>query len=261
MTPLAIEPVANRPQSLTDIAFDRIRAAIIARTIEPGTRVSEAMLGEMLQVSKTPVREALLRLCHVGLVEPTTRGLRVVAPNRARIRNAYEVRTGLELMAAQLAATRGNDEQHRVILDAADKSLHSAQAGDTADFDTWDMAFHRSVADATGNGLLSKAIEDSLTLAFTLRARDVLAADDSVRCGRHHVNIAKAIKAGDAELAGRQMVEHITEVIKSVLASAPLVEGAIRLDVPAGGTEENAEFGLRGHAPALRGQFNRVTRP
>src|SRR6202012_400250 len=127
---LALEPVAARPQSLTDIAFDRIRTAILTRNLEPGTRVSEAMLGDMLQVSKTPVREALLRLCHVGLVEPTTRGLRVVLPNPTSIRNAYEVRTGLETMASQLAADRATDEQRAAIIAAASSSLQFARAED-----------------------------------------------------------------------------------------------------------------------------------
>ncbi|HEX3789883.1 MAG TPA: GntR family transcriptional regulator [Pseudonocardiaceae bacterium] len=220
MTAHTLEPVADRPQSLSDIAFDRIRNAIVQRSLEPGTRVSESMLGEMLQVSKTPVREALLRLCHVGLVEPTTRGLRVVLPNRDIIRDAYEVRTGLESVAAKLAAERADDPQRLVIVEAARKSLESARKGDPEAFAEWDMSFHTSVAEAAGNKLLTKAVGDSIVLAFTLRSRDVLTSDDSVHCGRQHVALAKAIKAGEAEQAAQQMFTHITEVAKFVLAAA-----------------------------------------
>jgi GntR family transcriptional regulator, rspAB operon transcriptional repressor len=220
MTAQTLEPVSNRPQSLTDIAFDRIRNAIVQRTLAPGTRVSESMLGEMLQVSKTPVREALLRLCHVGLVEPTTRGLRVVMPNKEIIRDAYEVRSGLECVAAQLAAVRADNDQRAEIVEAAKKSFDFARAGDSAGFAEWDMAFHRSVADSTGNRLLAKAVEDSLVLALTLRSRDVLTPDDSVHCGRQHVQLAKSIKARNGELAGKQMFDHIAEVTQFVLASA-----------------------------------------
>lgn len=217
MTTVALEPVAARPQSLTDIAFDRIRTAILTRKLEPGARVSEAMLGEMLQVSKTPVREALLRLCHVGLVEPTTRGLRVVLPNSTSIRNAYEVRTGLESVAAQLAATRATEKQLADIIAAASSSLQCARAVDAEGFARWDREFHLSVAVASGNDLLAKAVEDSVILAFTLRSRDVLALDDSVRCGRHHVGISRTIKKGDGELAAQQMRDHITSVTEFVL--------------------------------------------
>ena len=105
MAAMAVQPVGSRPQSLTEIVFDRLRDAITSQTLAPGTRVSESVLSEMLNVSKTPVREALLRLCHVGLVEPTTRGLRVVMPDSAVIRDAYELRSNLEAGAARTART------------------------------------------------------------------------------------------------------------------------------------------------------------
>ncbi|WP_329133788.1 GntR family transcriptional regulator [Streptomyces sp. NBC_01476] len=220
MTTTAVQPVGLRPQSLTEIAFDRIRDAIVNRTLQPGTRVSESMLSEMLQVSKTPVREALLRLCHVGLVEPNTRGLRVIMPNRDLIRDAYELRSGLEAGAARTAADRADAAQRQAIAGAAKNSLDSARSQDTAGFSQWDTSFHSVVAQATGNRLLSKAVDDSLVLAFTLRSRDVLTLDDSVHCGQQHVDIAEAIKAGDAEAAARGMHDHITQVMATVLAAA-----------------------------------------
>jgi DNA-binding GntR family transcriptional regulator len=215
---LGLEPVADRPQSLTEIAFDRIREAIVNRTLPPGTRVSESMLGDMLHVSKTPVREALLRLCHVGLVEPTTRGLRVVLPNRDIIRSAYELRSGLEFSAARLAAERADTVTRQSITNAARMSLRSAQAADATSFADWDLSFHKAVGGASGNRLLEKAVEDSVVLALTLRSRDTLTTDDSVHCGKQHVQIAKAITTGDATSAGQQMFEHITEVLSFVLS-------------------------------------------
>jgi DNA-binding GntR family transcriptional regulator len=220
MTTTAVQPVGLRPASLTEIAFDRIRDAIVNRTLQPGTRVSESMLSEMLQVSKTPVREALLRLCHVGLVEPTTRGLRVIMPNRDLIRDAYELRSGLEASAARTAAGRADAAQRQAIASAAKNSLDSAVSRDSAGFSQWDTSFHSVVAQSTGNRLLSKAVDESLVLAFTLRTRDVLTPDDSVHCGQQHVDIANAIRDGQAEEAAVQMHDHITQVMASVLAAA-----------------------------------------
>ncbi|WNI16470.1 GntR family transcriptional regulator [Actinacidiphila sp. ITFR-21] len=220
MTTTAVQPVGLRPQSLTEIAFDRIRDAIVNRTLQPGTRISESMLSEMLQTSKTPVREALLRLCHVGLVEPTTRGLRVIMPNRDLIRDAYELRSGLEGSAARTAAARADTAQRQAIVSAAKNSLDSARSQDAAGFGQWDTSFHSVVAQSTGNRLLAKAVDESLVLAFTLRSRDVLTLDDSVHCGQQHVDIAKAIKAGDAEAAARGMHDHIAQVMATVLAAA-----------------------------------------
>jgi DNA-binding GntR family transcriptional regulator len=174
----------------------------------------------MLQVSKTPVREALLRLCHVGLVEPTTRGLRVIMPNRDLIRDAYELRSGLEASAARTAAARADAAQRQAIASAAKNSLDSARSSDAAGFSQWDTSFHSVVAQATGNRLLAKAVDESLVLAFTLRSRDVLTLDDSVHCGQQHVDIANAIRAGDAEVAAQGMHDHITQVMASVLEAA-----------------------------------------
>jgi GntR family transcriptional regulator, rspAB operon transcriptional repressor len=220
MTSLAMQPVGTRPQSLTEIAFDRIRDAITSRTLAPGTRVSESMLSEMLHVSKTPVREALLRLCHIGLVEPTSRGLRVLMPNREIVRDAYELRSNLEAGAARTAAERADEEQRTAIVHAAGLSLENATAGNAEGFREWDTTFHATVAEATGNKLLAKAIKDSLVLASTLRSRDVPTPDVSVHCGRQHVEVAKAIEARYAELAAQLMHDHITEVMAFVLASA-----------------------------------------
>jgi DNA-binding GntR family transcriptional regulator len=57
-----LKPLAAKPESLTQIVFDTIRDAIVSKLLSPGHRVSEVGLARQLQVSKTPVREALLRL-------------------------------------------------------------------------------------------------------------------------------------------------------------------------------------------------------
>ncbi|MFF4600714.1 GntR family transcriptional regulator [Amycolatopsis sp. NPDC001319] len=219
MRPVTLGPAVDRPQNLSEIVFERIRSAIVERTLAPGTQISEAMLGDMLNVSKTPVRSALQRLCFIGLVEPTAHRMRVVLPNKEMIRNAYELRTGLEGTAAQLAADRATVEQRATITDAAEKSLHHARAGDAAAFNEWDLAFHRMIGQSCGNSLLNNAVDNAVVLAFTLRSRDVFAPDDSVRCGDRHVALAKSIHEGYAELAGKQMIDHITEVTAFVLDS------------------------------------------
>ena len=98
----------SKPESLTDVVYEAIRDAIINRVLGPGSRVTEAGLAAQLGVSKTPVREALLKLRQVGLIEPVgRRGGRIALPSRTSIRHAYETREALESHAARLAAERG----------------------------------------------------------------------------------------------------------------------------------------------------------
>lgn len=63
----------HKPESLADVVYETIREAIINRVIPPGSRLTEAALADQLNVSKTPVREALLKLRQIGLVEPSGR--------------------------------------------------------------------------------------------------------------------------------------------------------------------------------------------
>ncbi|HEY1347140.1 MAG TPA: GntR family transcriptional regulator, partial [Streptosporangiaceae bacterium] len=76
-----LAPLTDKPESLTQIVYQTLRDAIISKRLLPGERVSEASLARQLRVSKTPVREALLRLQAIGLVEADgARGGRIVRP-------------------------------------------------------------------------------------------------------------------------------------------------------------------------------------
>ena len=147
----------HKPESLTDVVYEKIRDAIINRVIPPGSRVTEAALAEQLNVSKTPVREALLKLRQIGLIEPTgRRGGRVTLPSRSSIQHAYEARQALESFAAEIVAERGSDADVTLIGEAARRCLAAAEAGDLQGFRRWDLAFHEKIrrlptADKTRN--------------------------------------------------------------------------------------------------------------
>src|SRR5690606_28535071 len=97
----------ERPDSLAQIVFERLRAAIIDKTLAPGSTISEVSLARTLDVSKTPVREAVLRLCDLHLLERDgVRGLKVVSPSKQLITEAYELRLAVESQAVALAARR-----------------------------------------------------------------------------------------------------------------------------------------------------------
>ncbi|MCI0678032.1 MAG: GntR family transcriptional regulator, partial [Actinobacteria bacterium] len=147
------------------MVYVAIREAIVSKEIAPGTPVSEARLARDLQVSKTPVREALLRLQSVGLIElDGSRGVRVVNPSRSRVAQAYEIRGVLEAGVARLAAERASDEEKEGILHAAQTSLAAAKAGDSAGFSHWDTTFHLEIAAAAKNPRLETLVENALSL-------------------------------------------------------------------------------------------------
>jgi len=216
-----LSPLPPRAGNLTEVVFEAIRDGIVDKVLTPGARISEAQVASQLDVSKTPVREALLRLRHIGLVEPSERGLRVVRPSVKAIRDAYESRAGIERTAAQYAANRATTEEHERILLLARTSLEYARAQDGERFRQYDHEFHEAIACGARNAVLERAVKDSLVLTSALRARDVPASGDSVTCAQEHIRIAQAIRVGDAETAGREVAGHIRHVMAIVLAALP----------------------------------------
>jgi GntR family transcriptional regulator, rspAB operon transcriptional repressor len=214
-----IQPIAERPANLTDMVLDAIQNAIIEKSIPPGSHISEASMATALKVSKTPVREALLRLRHIGLVAPADRGMRVVSPSAELIRNAYELRGGVERTAAQLAAERASDEQLAMIDSVANESLARAQAKDWKGFRVSDTEFHTLIASASRNPLVASSVADSLVLNAALFAQEFRTTGDSVVCGQEHTAISEALRQRDIETAGRRAQQHISHVMTMVLAA------------------------------------------
>jgi DNA-binding GntR family transcriptional regulator len=210
----------TRPESLSDVVYETIRDAIVNRTIPPGARVTETGLAKQLDVSKTPVREALLKLREIGLIEPHgARGGRVVLPSPIAIRNAYEARLALEMFAAQTAARRASADDKARIEAIALACLERAEAGDLDGFKAYDAEFHEAVVRSTDNPRLVSMVIDTVALVTALRRRDVPRAQISIECARAHVGIAAAITAGDDDAAASKMAEHLRHVEACVLAS------------------------------------------
>ena len=239
---LAPLSLARRPESLTQAVYDAIREAIVSRKLAPGSRVTETTLATQLGVSKTPVREALLKLREIGLLEPEgLRGVRVVRASRQSVHFAYEVREALEVFNAQVAAGRATKTESDRIVDAAAQCLAAAEAGDLDGIRTWDHRFHLAVSEAVGNPRLSSMVEDTFALIGTLRRRDVPYAAGSMESARAHVRVADAIKRGAPAEAAAAMRAHIHQVEAYVLASmaeeempdAPDVAAAPVADRPA----------------------------
>lgn len=215
--PGTLEPIDLRRLSLSQQVYDAIRDAIVSKALPPGMRLSEAGLADKFGVSKTPVREALLRLMAIGLVEGESTGTRVVTPSRDRILHAYEVRGGHEFTAARLAAARATRREVAELARDAEQSVIRAEAGDAPGFREFDARFHRGVARAASNPLLAQLVENSFSLTWALRRRDVPVTGDSIDCAHQHVSIARAIREREAQRASTEMLAHIEKVMSMVL--------------------------------------------
>ena len=181
-------------------------------------------------VSRTVLREALKTLSTKGMIEARARiGTRVLprarwnlfdadvlawhfetGPNVAFLKSLSEIRIGIELESAALAAARRTAEQADSLLDCASRM---GQAETAEQFARIDLEFHRSVAEASGNPFMasiSALVELALTAAFTISSP---VEDDAamVATVAAHGRIARAIAAGDADEAREAMRAVISE--------------------------------------------------
>lgn len=190
---------------------DDIENAILSGEYGPGTKLDETLLATRFGVSRTPVREALMQLHAIGLIEQRPRrGAVVIDPGPHRIFEMFEVMGGLEAMAGGLAARRLTAESRRAIAEAHAACERSASAGDSDAYYYDNEAFHNAIYVASGNTFLEEqcvALHRRLRpyRRLQLRVTHRLASSFS-----EHYGIVEAIFAGDAEAARRRLYEHVS---------------------------------------------------
>lgn len=193
----------ERPRSLADVAFEHLR-----RELLPGgflfetSRLVEADLAERLEMSRTPVREALQRLALIGILEPVPGGGYV--PRRfslREIRDHYELRILLEPMAAALAARL--PEEVRTPSLASD-DLQSEEV--TAEANT---RFHKAVGRLSGNPSLSRIVDAAVDRLSREGVHARGSIDDQQQLALGHASIVDAIARGDSADAAAAMRGHL----------------------------------------------------
>lgn len=194
----------------TDRVFALLRERIVGGELAAGSQHSIYRLSEELDVSRTPVREAVLRLADLGLVEiERNRGVRIRGVTVADVREVFELRLLLEVPAAAAAARLADrDLRERLAANVAATRDHAA-AGRETDFSRVDRDFHALVASAARNPRLEAEVT---RLRDSIQARGVSTFGRSrplAEVAAEHAPVALAIGDGDAEAAGRAMAAHL----------------------------------------------------
>lgn len=201
---------SSEEQSAANQVYEWVRAAIIDGRLVAGERYSIYWLSDELGFSRTPVREAILKLEALGVVEiKRNRGFVVHRLTVQEVRANYEARMMLEVPAARAAALfRDQELIDRLYGYLAHMDTLLAEA-DTAESLAWDRMLHSEIVRAGKNARiehLSDSLRDS-----SIQAWDVYPAEASRRptMARQHYDIVDAIAEGDADRAGRAMQYHL----------------------------------------------------
>ena len=196
--------------SLADAVAQAVRDGIAAGELVPDETYSVYQLAGLLGVSRSPVREGLLRLAEAGLVEiRRNRGFRVLRPRAHDIAEIVEIRLALEPAAARKAAERGTGEQHTAIRAALNAMGAAAGRGDEASFWPADRALHDLLLRAAGNGRAAAIVEQ-------LRSTTALLGPPTTASGRtlaeihaEHEPVVAAVLARDGATAQAAMRTHL----------------------------------------------------
>ncbi|MFC7397988.1 GntR family transcriptional regulator [Chelatococcus sp. GCM10030263] len=198
-----VEPTPKASPRSAETAYRRVKQRILDNVYAPGTQVLEQVLADDLGISRTPVREALVRLAQEGLVAVVPRhGMRVLPLSPDDMREIYEVLTSLEPTAIALLAARHPSAAESAPLVEACAAMEAALARD--DLDGWakaDERFHLGLVELCGNRRLAAMVmtvwdQSHRARMFTLKLRP-----KPIKSTREHRAALQAILDGDADRA------------------------------------------------------------
>jgi DNA-binding GntR family transcriptional regulator len=192
--------------TLTDLAYQRIEEEIVMLKLKPGGVVSEAQLSKRIGIGRTPIREALQRLAHAGLV--------VILPRRGILISEIDIRSQLQLLevrrqverlVAGNAADRASETEREWFHGIADDMLRAAETGDDRAFLRLDGELNDLSVEASRNEFASKAMLLMQPLSRRFWFIHYQEVADLPLCARLHAEVARAIAIGKREAACEAM--------------------------------------------------------
>jgi DNA-binding GntR family transcriptional regulator len=217
--------ISTVPATLSERVYSAFKRDIIHGIFQPGEALSEKDLARRYKASRTPVREAALRLQNDRLLRIVpNRGYFVAQITLQVLNDIYEFRSAVECAAAELAAAKGaTSEALKELTDLAKASCSPDNRGSWARFIEADTAFHVGIALLARNQMLVKAVSE----ARSQMERLMLAAIDihyfGEVPGREHLAILNAIRERDPESARQLMRDHIMQSKDKVMGVASVL--------------------------------------
>jgi DNA-binding GntR family transcriptional regulator len=191
--------------------FQGVEEQIATGQLKDGEKLDEASLAERFQVSRTPVREALLQLVGSGLAtQIPKRGCFVKAPSFREMIEMFEVMSELEGMCARLAARRINDQQLNSLKAANIGCEKAIEANDSDLYYHQNVDFHECIYIACGNSFLANETRSLRRRLQSFRRLQLRVRGRMPQSLREHVEIIEAIETGDADKADLISRQHVT---------------------------------------------------
>jgi DNA-binding GntR family transcriptional regulator len=217
--------------NLRQTTYEAIKMLIVTGQLAPGSRVTEADLADRLEVSRTPVREALSRLERDGFVLPRPRnGYSIMQIDIDAVNEAFDVRNLLEAEATRLATRTINVTgcaALRAIIEECDALAALSERSLQDDLREMQIGIdlHRIIAELSGNRLLCDLLGGILDRCQAYVWLDVTSLNSFAAAREEHRNIVEAICRGDEDTAVALTRRHVSEARENILSVLRLRRG------------------------------------
>ncbi|WP_341895663.1 GntR family transcriptional regulator [Ferrovibrio terrae] len=207
---MAMNTASGARRSQTRRAYDELKRRILDNELPPGTQALEQQTAEWLGMSRTPVREALIRLAQEGMVEVRPRhGMRVLPIAIADLREIYDLLAGLEATAVDILARRGLNAVEAAELEGLLTGMTAAlDAGDLATWAEGDARFHRRIVEMSGNQRLIMMVETIREQSHRARMATLQLRPKPVASNEEHAAVVAALRRRDGEAAVKLLRAH-----------------------------------------------------
>lgn len=200
----------DRPR-LADIVYQQLLEAISKGEIGQEEHLVQEKLAEQMQISRTPVREALLRLEQDGILTTTSRGgFRLHQPSNSEVKELYQVRAAIEGQASRILAVHHDD----TILHALRKTIDTEENITSDEVGVYFQAnrtIHRRFVELADNRYLVEMFDNLWNRAVSYNLFASLAKIDICKSLGNHHSLVDAIETGDVTIAHEAIVKHIAE--------------------------------------------------
>ncbi|MDE6949441.1 MAG: GntR family transcriptional regulator [Lachnospiraceae bacterium] len=191
-------------------AYDAVKKMILDNELRAGMQLVERTLSERLEISRTPVREALRKLAGEGFVEiKEGKGVYVAQVYYEDIAEIFELRESLEGYASRLCVRRRTEESVEKLTGYLEAQEKAYRDGEHGTFMHIDMLMHNCIAEFSKNkrliGMVSSVYDQVTRMAISVRDDPVI-RDTAIR---GHRALIRAIREGDEDGAEKAMREHI----------------------------------------------------
>lgn len=205
---------------LSEIVFETLRDAIISQLLFPGERLMEIKLAEEMGVSRTPVREAIRKLELEGFVVMVPRkGAYVAEISRQDIREVFEIRCALEVLAVGLAAQRITEEELAEMNGYILKEAEETKANNLKSIIEIDAKFHGVLYKAARNQRLLQIINNLQEQLHRFRSASLARPGRDKIALEEHKEIIEALSRRDTDQAKDLAKKHIKKAEEAFLLS------------------------------------------